>query len=327
MSAPSDVNEIYLSSSPHISSALTTQKIMCTVVLSLLPLCIFGVVLFGINAFLTLLITSVSSVVFEFLFRKLTKQPVRSNDCSALVSGLMLGLVLPPELPLWILMIASFVSIVIAKEFFGGLGANIFNPALAGRAFLFVSFPKLLGTWKNPSFVIDTVTTSTDAISSATPLALGENSVSIIDLFLGTTGGCIGETSALLILVAFIFLVFTKIIDWRAPLAMILTVVTFGWLFSGENGICSGNVLFELMSGGLLFGAVFMTTDYATTPVTKKGRIIFGFGCGLITALIRKFSGYPEGVMFSILIMNTLVPFLNKLTGRIYGTSKRGASK
>jgi len=320
MSAPSDLNEIYLSSSPHITAARSTQKIMCTVILSLLPLCIFGVVLFGINALITLLITSVSSVVFEFLFRKLTKQPVRSGDCSALVSGLMLGLVLPPELPLWLPMLASLVSIVVAKEFFGGLGANVFNPALTGRAFLFVSFPKLLGTWKAPSFAVD-------AISSATPLALGPDSVSVADLFFGTSSGCIGETSSLLILLAFVFLVCTKIIDWRAPVAMIATAVIYGWIFAGADGLFSGNALFELMSGGLLFGAVFMATDYATSPVTKKGRLLFGFGCGLITALIRQFSGYPEGVMFSILIMNALVPFLNRLTGRIYGTKLKGASK
>ena len=143
MSAPSDVNEIYLSSSPHITNDNSTQKIMITVIISLLPLCVLGVILFGLNALLTLLVTGVSSVVFEFLFRKLTKQPVRSSDCSALVSGLMLGLVLPPDLPLWLPVLASLVSIVVAKEFFGGLGANVFNPALVGRAFLFVSFPKL----------------------------------------------------------------------------------------------------------------------------------------------------------------------------------------
>ncbi|MCQ2579810.1 MAG: RnfABCDGE type electron transport complex subunit D [Treponemataceae bacterium] len=320
MSATSDVNEIYLSTSPHIANSNTTQKIMCTVAVSLLPLCIFGVVLFGINALLTLLVTSASSVVFEFLFRKLTKQPVRANDCSALVSGMMLGLVLPPGLPLWMPMLASLVSIVVAKEFFGGLGANVFNPALTGRAFLFISFSKLMGTWEAPAFAVD-------AVSSATPLALGAGSVSVADLFFGTTGGCIGETSSLLILIAFVFLACTKIIDWRTPVTMVLTAVIYGWVFAGDSGLCSGNILFELMSGGLLFGAVFMATDYATTPVTKKGRIIFGFGCGLITGLIRQFSGYPEGVMFSILIMNALVPFLNRLTGRIYGTSKRGTAK
>ena len=319
MSAPSDVNEIYLSSSPHITNDNSTQKIMITVIISLLPLCVFGVILFGLNALLTLLVTGVSSVVFEYLFRKLTKQPVRSSDCSALVSGLMLGLVLPPDLPLWLPMLASLVSIVLAKEFFGGLGANVFNPALVGRAFLFISFPKLMGTWKAPAFAVD-------AVSSATPLAIGRNLASVADMFFGTTGGCIGETSALLILIAFVFLVCTKIIDWRTPVAMVATTVLYGWLFTGSYGLGSGDALFELLSGGLLFGAVFMATDYATSPVTKKGRLLFGFGCGLITAIIRQFSGYPEGVMFSILIMNATVPFLNRLTGRIYGTG-RGISK
>ena len=306
----SDENEIYLSSSPHFSDKSSTSGIMLAVVIALLPLCVYGVILFGIPALVTIIVSTACCVVFEMLFQMATKQTVTIKDCSAIVTGILLALVLPPTTPIWMTMLGSAFSIIVAKSFFGGLGANIFNPALAGRAFMFVSFPSEMGaTWLQPG---------ADAISSATVLStikagsFAANSDTYLQYFLGNRAGCIGETSIILILLAFIYLFVTRIIDGKATISMVATVALATW-------ISGGDVVMALISGGLLFGAVFMVTDYATTPVTSWGRIAFGFGCGLITFLIRKFGGYPEGVMFSILIMNAVTPFLNKLTSRKYG--------
>ena len=306
----SDENEIYLSSSPHFSDKSSTSGIMLAVVIALLPLCVYGVILFGIPALVTIIVSTACCVVFEMLFQMATKQTVTIKDCSAIVTGILLALVLPPTTPIWMTMLGSAFSIIVAKSFFGGLGANIFNPALAGRAFMFVSFPSELGaTWLQPG---------ADAISSATVLStikagsFAANSDTYLQYFLGNRAGCIGETSIILILLAFIYLFVTRIIDGKATISMVATVALATW-------ISGGDVVMALISGGLLFGAIFMVTDYATTPVTSWGRIAFGFGCGLITFLIRKFGGYPEGVMFSILIMNAVTPFLNNLTSRKYG--------
>lgn len=306
----SDENEIYLSSSPHFSDKSSTSGIMLAVVIALLPLCVYGVILFGLPALVTIIVSTACCVVFEMLFQMATKQTVTIKDCSAIITGILLALVLPPTTPIWMTMLGSAFAIIVAKAFFGGLGANIFNPALAGRAFMFVSFPSELGaTWLQPG---------ADAISSATVLStikagsFAANSDTYLKYFLGNRAGCIGETSIILILLAFIYLLVTRIIDGKATISMVATVALATW-------ISGGDVVMALISGGLLFGAVFMVTDYATTPVTSWGRIAFGFGCGLITFLIRKFGGYPEGVMFSILIMNAVTPFLNNLTSRKYG--------
>ena len=306
----SDENEIYLSSSPHFSDKSSTSGIMLAVVIALLPLCVYGVILFGIPALVTIIVSTACCVVFEMLFQMATKQTITIKDCSAIVTGILLALVLPPTTPIWMTMLGSAFSIIVAKSFFGGLGANIFNPALVGRAFMFVSFPSELGaTWLQPG---------ADAISSATVLStikagsFAANSDTYLKYFLGNRAGCIGETSIILILLAFIYLFVTRIIDGKATISMVATVALATW-------ISGGDVVMALISGGLLFGAVFMVTDYATTPVTSWGRIAFGIGCGLITFLIRKFGGYPEGVMFSILIMNAVTPFLNNLTSRKYG--------
>ena len=306
----SDENEIYLSSSPHFSDKSSTSGIMLAVVIALLPLCVYGVILFGIPALVTIIVSTACCVVFEMLFQMATKQTVTIKDCSAIVTGILLALVLPPTTPIWMTMLGSAFSIIVAKSFFGGLGANIFNPALAGRAFMFVSFPSQMGaTWLQPG---------ADAISSATVLStikagsFAANSDTYLKYFLGNRAGCIGETSIILILLAFIYLLVTRIIDGKATISMVATVALATW-------ISGGDIVMALISGGLLFGAVFMVTDYATTPVTSWGRIAFGIGCGLITFLIRKFGGYPEGVMFSILIMNAVTPFLNNLTSRKYG--------
>ncbi|MGP1587318.1 MAG: RnfABCDGE type electron transport complex subunit D [Treponemataceae bacterium] len=330
--APSDKNEIYLSSSPHAIKKISTAKIMACVIISLLPICVYGTVLFGLKALITLLVSTASCILFEFLFQLTTKQKITINDCSAAVTGILMALALPPSVPAWMTILGAFFAIVVTKGFFGGIGSNVFNPALAGRAFMFVSFPTQMGaTWLDPSKKISWINAGADAISSATALSQVKQGIfeitpdTYLKYFLGNRAGCIGETAIFLILIAFIFLMAMKIIDGKATISMI-----------GITLICSAlageDVLFALLSGGLIFGAVFMATDYATTPVTSWGRIIFGTGCGLITFLIRKFGGYPEGVMFSILIMNALTPFLTKIVGgRKYGyhkkTDKKGAAK
>ena len=323
-----DTNKIHLSSSPHFSFKMKTQYIMAAVLIALLPEAIAGIVFFGWRALLTILVSVASCVLFEYLFQKATKQKVVISNLSAAVTGLLLALVCPPTIPWWMVVIGSACAIIIAKGLFGGIGSNVFNPALTGRAVLFISFPSVMGArWLEPHTV--------DAISSATVLSSlksgAVDSIDYLQYFLGNRAGCIGETSILLILISFIFLLAARIIDWRAPLTMVLTVV-LGAFISGlaKTGNLAGagnEILINLLTGGLLFGATFMVTDYATTPVTKPGRLVFGAGCGLITFLIRRFGGYPEGVMFSILIMNAIAPFLNNLTVRMYGYGKKAGRR
>ncbi|MGI5173904.1 RnfABCDGE type electron transport complex subunit D [Treponema sp. OMZ 840] len=318
MAAALDKNEIYISPNPHLSSARDTTSIMLAVIIALLPLAVYGVILFGLPSLLTIAVSLVSCLVFEVLTQLAFRRPIRIKDGSAAVTGLLLALTLPPAIPVWMTVLGAFFAIVVAKEFFGGIGSNVFNPALVGRAFLFTSFPAAMGShWIEPA---------TDAVSSATILSqIKEGSASFsaadyVQYFTGNSAGCIGETSAALILLAAVFLLVTKVIDWRAPLAMIV--------FTAVPSFLAGtDIIASVLTGGLLFGAVFMATDYTTAPVTSYGRLVFGALCGLITFLIRQFGGYPEGVMFSILITNALTPFLNKLTERKYGHPKLFAGK
>ena len=308
-------NKIHLSSSPHFTEGLSTQKVMLMVIISMLPECIAGVIFFGAAALVRILVSVISCVAFEALFQKITKDKIRVSNLSAVVSGILLALVIPSTTPIWMVVLGALVAMVVAKGLFGGIGSNVFNPALTGRAFMFISFPAAMGAcWFNPEI---------DAVSGATILSQIKNGAVTatpdlyMQYFLGNRAGCIGETSILLILISFLFLFSTHIIDWRAPVAMVATTALCT-LLSG------GDVLLALLTGGLLFGATFMVTDYATSPLTGYGRLVFGFGCGLITFLIRKLGGYPEGVMFSILIMNCFTPFLNNLTRRMYGYGKKG---
>ena len=308
-------NKIHLSSSPHFTEGLSTQKVMLMVIISMLPECIAGVIFFGAVALVRILVSVISCVAFEALFQKITKQKIRISNLSAVVSGILLALVIPSTTPVWMVVLGALVAMVVAKGLFGGIGSNVFNPALTGRAFMFISFPAAMGAcWFNPEI---------DAVSGATILSQIKNGAVTatpdlyMQYFLGNRAGCIGETSILLILISFAFLALIHVIDWRAPVAMVATTALCT-LVSG------GDVLLALLTGGLLFGATFMVTDYATAPLTGYGRLVFGFGCGLITFLIRKLGGYPEGVMFSILIMNCFTPFLNNLTRRMYGYGKKG---
>ena len=313
-------DKIHVSSSPHFNLKCNTTMIMGTVLFALLPEIIMGIVLFHWAALIRILVSVASCVCFEFLFQKITKQKIVISNLSACVTGVMMALVCPPTAPVWMFVVGAAVAMIVAKGLFGGIGSNVFNPALTGRAFMFLSFPAAMGaSWMAPKTVA-----AVDAVSSATTLSAIKAGTFVIEdgtlwqYFIGNRAGCIGETSTMLILISFAFLALAHIIDWRAPVAMVGTVAICS-LIAGEN------VAMSLMTGGLMFGATFMVTDYATAPLTKKGRLVFGFGCGLITFLIRKFGGYPEGVMFSILIMNSVAPFLNNLTARKYGYAKKEA--
>jgi electron transport complex protein RnfD len=318
----------FLSSSPHIASPVNARTLMARVLIALAPATIYGVVLFGLPALLTIVVSVLAAELGEALFRTLTRGELRNRDLSAAVTGLLLGLIIPPGVPLWMTAMGAFFAVIVAKEFFGGLGANVFNPALAGRAFLIMSFPAALTTWHRPGPFFP------DAVSSATPLGilkLGGTAAElgadfagaglsaspeywgvIRTLCLGNHGGSIGETSILLILGGMVFLLFTQTIDWRAPLAMMGSVFVFSFVFGRDP-------LIGILSGGAVFGAVFMATDYVSAPLTNGGKLVFGFGAGLITVLIRRWGNYPEGVTYGLLIMNAATPFLNRLPQKKYG--------
>lgn len=297
--------------SPHIRSKEGTDYLMRAFAFSLIFPTIAGTYFFGLGALALVLFTGLMAMAAEAVFQKLAKQPVTVRDGSAFITGVLLGLVLPPGFPFWMAGLGAVFSIVVVKGLFGGLGFNIFNPALAGRAFLMASWPVAMTSWLRPF----------DAVTTASPLYLAKIGGAVPDywvLFLGNRAGSIGETSILLILIAAAFLFWKKIIDWPAPVAFIGTVFVLSY-FLGQDP------LFQVLTGGLVFGAVFMATDYVTGPVTPKGRFIFGLGCGVLTVLIRFYGGFPEGVNYAILLMNILTPVIDKYSRpRIYGGNKRG---
>ena len=292
-----------VASSPHMRHPDTTRGIMLDVVIALLPAAVFGCVIFGWRSAAVLAVTAASAVVFEYLWNLICKKPQTVGDLSALVTGVILGMNLPSTIPFWMAIIGSFIAIIIVKQFFCGLGHNFANPAMTARIALMVSFPAAMTKFVTPFAV--------DAISSATPLAslYGEatSTVSIKEAFFGLQGGCIGETSAFLLIIGGIYLVIRRIINPIIPVCFIGTVA-LATLFTGDN------VLLAICSGGLMLGSIFMATDYTTSPTTNLGKIIFGVGCGLITFIIRQFASLPEGVSYSILLMNILVPYINRIT-------------
>lgn len=305
-----------ISSPPHIFSKNTVSEIMGGVIIALIPVISASIYFFGLKA-VTLIITCVGvSIASEYLFLKLRRKKI-PREPSAIVTGLLLALVLPPSIPLWAAALGAAFSILIGKQIFGGLGYNIFNPALTGRAFLMATYPVLMTTWIQP-FTFDAVTT-------ATPLGLARfysQSTPLLHLFLGNVSGSLGETSALAILIGAGYLFVKRYIDWRIPLAYLSTVFLLSGVFYLFNPHYSSPI-FHLLSGGLMLGAFFMATDPVTTPLTKSGRWIFGIGAGIIVVIIRNLGGYPEGVMFSILFMNSITPLLNKyLPSRVYGVTK-----
>ncbi len=299
------MSKLISSVSPHIGGKRTTQKIMLDVIIALMPALIASVVIFGYRSLIVTGACVISCVLSEFLFEKLCKREVTISDLSAVVTGILLAFNLPVGIPIWQAVFGSVAAIIVVKELFGGIGQNFANPAITARIIMLTAFSGTMTTWVIPES-IDGV----DAVSSATPLAAaakGEKLPSYLSLFLGTHGGCIGETCAAALLLGGVYLLVRRVISFHTPLAFIGTVAVMSL-------ICGKDVLFQLLSGGLLLGAFFMATDYATTPSSKWGKVIFGIGCGLITILIRFYGNLPEGVSFSILLMNIFTPYISRLT-------------
>lgn len=314
--------ELILESSPHLKSTDSTPRIMYMVILLLLPMCVVGIYYFGWAALFRIVAGVATAMATEWLFLKIRKKdPASVLDGSAIITGILLVLTLPPTLPIFQVVLGTVVAIAIGKQVFGGLGYNIFNPALVGRAFLQAAFPVDMTTWVKPFFW------KADAITTATPLGAFKFSSQVTPLkplFHGNTGGCIGETSALVILICGVILLLLKKADWRIPASILVTVAVFAEILHLVNPQKYQNPLFYLFSGGLLLGAFFMATDMVTSPITPLGNIIFGIGIGVVVMIIRVFGGLPEGVMFSILFMNSFVPLLNRYTKpRVFGEVKK----
>ena len=359
------MNKLKISTSPHIYSKFNVSKIMWVVIGVLLLPTLWGIYVFGVPALITILVSVIGSVFTEWLFTKMFKMKVRLYDGSAVLTGLLLALTLPPSTPILVTFSGAFFAIGFGKMIFGGLGYNPFNPALIGRAFLLASWPVYITTWSAPirkglnmvgipQHLIDTLSgipqNVVDTVTSATPLnALGQsidfvsngtitpdqlNSIqhvlysksALSNLFFGYTGGSIGEVSVLLLLIGGLLLIWKKIITWHIPVIYILTVGILGWMFGGK-GIFQGNILFQMLAGGLFLGAFFMATDYVTSPMFTKGKIIFAIGAGILVIVIRRWGGYPEGVCYSIIIMNAFVPMIDRFTkpkpfGYVKGVTK-----
>jgi len=309
--------DLAITSSPHIRSQETISKIMWSVTICLIPSGLVSMHVFGISALWVILTCIVSAMLSEWVFNCLLQNKKNSlMDGSAVLTGLLLAYNLPAGAPLWMAALGSFVAIVFGKVVFGGLGFNIFNPALIGRVFLMASFPVLMTRWPSPKI---------DAITAPTPLAIFKDgftnanvlnpteiiNYSYTDLFLGLRGGCIGEASVLALLLGALYLMVKKYISWKLPLSFVATVAIFTWMFGGSS-LFSGDFVLHILSGGLILGAFYMATDYVTGPVTIQGQVIFGIGCGIITSIIRLWGGYPEGVSYSILLMNMATPLIDK---------------
>ena len=310
-------NRLVVSPSPHIQDkGVSIARIMWTVVLSLVPCGAVGVFIFGPSALWVITLAVAASVVTESAWQLFTKTKVTVTDGSAVITGLLLAYNLPPHVPFWLPIAGSVFSIAIGKLVFGGLGQNIFNPALAGRVFLMASWPHYMTNFTAPL--------NYDALTQATPLAILKEGkalphVSYWDLFIGNRGGCIGEVCIFALVLGAAYLLYKGYISWHIPGSYILSFALFMYVF-GPKGLFSGDWVFHVLSGGLVLGAFFMATDYVTSPLTYKGHIIFGAGCGLLTAVIRIWGGYPEGVSYAILMMNAATPFIDRYTrNRVYG--------
>ncbi len=322
-------NKLIVSHAPHISDNNSVSRIMLNVIIAMLPALLAGCLVFGYRAFVVTLTCVISCVIAEAVWQKILKKPITISDYSSVVTGMLLAFNLPPSIPLWMAVIGSVFAIIVVKQFFGGLGHNFMNPALGARAFLLASWALAMTRWTAPGTHL-VLFNNADAVTTATPLAMyasdavtsAEKLPSYLTLFLGKTGGCIGETSAFAILIGAAYLLICRVIRLRVPVAFIATVAIGTWIFGGKNGLFSGDWLYQILSGGLMLGAFFMATDYTTTPFTPIGQIIFGIGCGIFTVLIRIWGGYPEGVSYSILLMNIVTPLIDKVTApKRYGTS------
>lgn len=319
-----DGKKLVVSASPHLRTKDTTTRIMLDVIIALMPALAAAIALFGPRVLAITATTVITAVLSEFAARKVMKRHNTIGDLSAVVTGLILAFNLPVSIPLWMAAIGSFFAIVVVKQMFGGIGQNFANPAIVARIVLLLSFGQAMGNWTAP------LSWKTDAVSTATPLAIigGESTEalpSLLDMFLGIRGGCLGETCSLALIVGGIYLIARKVISPKIPLAYIGTVAVV-MLIAGKFDL--EFVAYQLMSGGLLLGAFFMATDYSTSPIKSNAKIVFGIGCGLLTCVIRLFASLPEGVSFAILIMNLLVPHIETIMApKPFGTVKEKKSK
>lgn len=298
-------NNLVMTSSPHLRDHSSTQRIMQEVCLALLPAGIAGVIIFGWSALMLICVSVATCVLSEFVWEKLTKRTVTIGDWSAVVTGLLLAYNLPANAPWWLAVVGGVIAIVLVKQMFGGIGSNFMNPALTARAILFVSWSALMSSYPQSNFAVD-------ATTSATPLGLlskGVSGVNFMDLLLGNCGGVLGETCKLAILVGGIYLCVRKIADWRIPVSFIATVFVCYLIKDGAE-----MAIYQVFAGGLMLGAFFMATDYATSAVTVPGRVIMGIGCGLLLFIIRAYANYPEGCSFAILFMNVCTPLIDRFT-------------
>ncbi|HAR45120.1 MAG TPA: electron transporter RnfD [Nitrospiraceae bacterium] len=337
MEAPTKKEQLALpnlivSVGPHIRTEESVQAIMWSVSGALLPATLMAVYYFGMRALSIILVSIVTAIISEAVTQKILKKPVTASDGSAFLTGLLVALNVPSSVPLYIPAVGSFVAIVITKQLFGGLGYNIFNPALIGRAFILISFPKQMTTYFEPVASI----MSADAKTTATPLGiLKEDGLARLlelfhtktalygDLFWGNRAGSLGETSVVALLLGAAFLLIKRYITWHIPVTFIVTVGVLTWIFGGKEGLFTGEAIIHLLSGGLILGAFFMATDYVTGPSIRSAQLIFGIGAGALTALIRLKGGYPEGVMFAILLMNCFAPLLDRrMRSRVFGKAE-----
>jgi len=320
---------LIVSSSPHIRSDESIPRIMWTVVLALLPGGVLGVAFFGSSALMVICLAVASAVATEAAIQTLAKQRLTASDGSAFLSGLLLAYVLPPNVPWYVPVVGGVFAIAVVKQAFGGLGNNIWNPALAARAFLQLAYPAKvsLSAWPVPGM---------DGITQASPLfkEMGASPYGLLDLFLGKVPGCIGETSALALLVGGVFLIYRGYVNWRVPVLYIAAVFILTWILPDAKHIAQNaphlvhDPVYHVLAGGVFLGAFFMATDMVTTPLSHKGLAVFAIGCGVLTSLIRYYTGYPEGVCYSILLMNTATPLIDRFARpRVYGTPPRGEEK
>ena len=330
-------HQFIISVSPHIKSEESTARIMWSVSASLLPAAVMGAYFFGPRAAFIIALSVVGSVLAEYVYQKALDKKISVHDGSAFLTGLLLGMNLPASVPFYIPLVGSFVAIIITKQLFGGLGFNVFNPALIGRAFLLISFPKLMTIWTEPTAAFIQM----DAKTTATPLGVlkeegaaklmeifGDKINLYTQLFVGHRAGSIGETSAIALLIGAAFLLYRGYISWHIPVSFLGTAAIMAWIFGAKGALFAGDPIIHLMSGGMLLGAFFMATDYVTCPSVPKGQILFGAGCGFLTMLIRLKGGFPEGVMFAILIMNCFAPLIDRgFRTKVFGAREVAKAK
>ena len=321
-------NKLIMSVSPHIRKGESVSKTMSEVIIGLIPALVAAVYFFGIRALMLTVVSVIGCVLSEYIWNKLIKKEQTITDLSAVVTGILIAFCLPVTVPYYMVIVGDVFAIIVVKGFFGGLGKNIVNPALAARAFLLASWPVEMTNFVLPRTPLNVFGKTIDAVTSATPLSVikgteGVFKADYFDLLFGNVPGCVGEISAVCILLGGLYLLFTKIITWHIPVSYILSVGVFAVLF-GDKSDMANVFLYSILSGGVLLAAFFMATDYVTSPITKKGEIIFAIGAGFITEVIRVYGGYPEGVTYAVLIMNICVPFIDKYTTpRAFGEVKK----